>query len=117
MKEIVDRADVELLVNRFYDKVRVDELLGPVFANIHWPEHLPTMYNFWSSMLLGDQSYRNSPFAKHVALNIGAMHFERWLQLFSETVDENFKGERAEEVKARAHSIAAVWQHKLSIGH
>lgn len=26
---------------------------------------LPIMYNFWSSMLLGDQSYRGHPFKKH----------------------------------------------------
>jgi hemoglobin len=117
MREIVDRTDVELLVTRFYEKVKLDDLLAPVFAHIDWPQHLPTMYNFWSSILLGDQSYRSNPFVKHVALNIGSMHFERWLHLFNETVDENFNGERAEEVKARAHSIAAVWQHKLSIGH
>jgi len=116
MREIVDRTDVELLVTRFYDKVKLDDLLAPVFAHIDWPQHLPTMYNFWSSILLGDQSYRNSPFLKHVALNIGPEHFERWLALFAETVDENFRGLGAEEAKARAQSIAAVWQHKLATG-
>ncbi len=115
MKEINDRSDIEILVNRFYDKVKKDELLGPLFAHIDWPKHLPTMYNFWSSLLLGDQSYRDNPFAKHVPLAIDARHFGQWLVLFKQTVDENFVGEKAEEVKSRAQSIASVWQHKMGL--
>lgn len=115
MKEIIDREDVILLVNRFYDKVKQDNLLGPLFAHVDWPHHLPIMYSFWSSMLLGEQSYKGNPFQKHVGLAITASHFDRWIELFNQTVNENFIGDNAIEVKDRARSIAGVWQYKLGL--
>ena len=114
MKEITQREDIILLVNNFYEKVKQDDLLSPLFADVNWPAHLPIMYNFWSSMLLGEQSYQSNPFQKHVALAISASHFDRWLELFHQTVDENFIGDKAGEVKDRSRSIAGVWQYKLS---
>ena len=115
MKKITEREDIILLVNSFYEKVKKDDRLGPLFAHVDWPHHLPIMYSFWSSMLLGEQSYRGNPFEKHVGLAITASHFERWLELFNQTVDEDFTGDRAVEVKDRARSIAGVWQYKLGL--
>jgi hemoglobin len=112
MNDLSTRIDIELLVNSFYERVRKDDLLSPLFSHVDWPAHLPVMYNFWSSMLLGDQSYQGNPFQKHMPLAIGAAHFDQWLALFTKTVDENFAGEKADEVKSRAKSIAALWQHK-----
>ncbi len=109
------RTNIELLVNIFYDKVKKDALLAPFFEHVDWPHHLPVMYNFWSSMLLGDQSYQGSPFHKHLSLALQAQHFDRWLNLFIETVDENFEGEQAQEVKERARHIAKVFQFKLGL--
>jgi hemoglobin len=115
MKEIIAREDVILLVNNFYEKVKADELLGPLFAHVDWPHHLPIMYSFWSSMLLGEQSYQGNPFQKHMSLPLEGKHFDRWLELFFLTVDETFIGDKAIEVKDRAQSIARVWQYKLNI--
>lgn len=115
MKEITEREDIVLMVNNFYEKVKKDDLLGPVFAHVDWPNHLPVMYKFWSSMLLGEQSYQGNPFQKHVGLPISAAHFERWLELFHQTIDENFTGDSAIEAKDRARSIAGVWQYKLGL--
>jgi hemoglobin len=115
MKDIANREDVVLFVNSFYEKVKTDELLAPKFEHLDWPKHLPIMYNFWSSMLLGDQSYQGNPFQKHVALSIEAIHFDRWLKLFTQTIDEHFAGAKAEETKSRAQSIAGVWQHKMGL--
>src|SRR6187431_1169039 len=99
MKEIVVREDIILLVDNFYGKVNKDGLLGPLFAHVNWPSHLPIMYNFWSSMLLGEQSYQGNPFQKNMSLPLEGQHFDRWLELFFETVDETFIGEKALEVK------------------
>ncbi len=115
MKDITGRDDIILLVNSFYDKVKEDDLLKNIFAHVDWPAHLPTMYNFWSSMLLGEQSYRNNPFQKHIHLAINSTHFNKWFELFSETVDDHFSGPKADETKSRAQSIAGVWQHKLAL--
>ncbi len=114
-KDILDRSDIINLVDLFYDKVTKDELLAPVFRHVDWPQHLPTMYNFWSSMLLGDQTYQGNPFQKHVHLTIDSSHFNRWLELFRLTVDEHFAGFKADEVKSRATSIAGVFQHKMGL--
>jgi hemoglobin len=113
--DITSREDIKLLVDSFYDKVKVDGLIGPVFSHVDWPHHLPIMYNFWSSMLLGDQSYRGNPFQKHLPLPIQPRHFERWLQLFRQTVDEHFAGDKASEVKSRAESIAGIFQSRMGL--
>ena len=113
--DILNRSDVEVLVNSFYDKVKVDLLLAPIFAHVDWPHHLPIMYNFWSSLLLGDMSYNGNPLAKHLHLKIGKEHFTRWLQLFTQTVDENFEGFNANEAKSRAQNIAGLFQFKMGL--
>jgi len=114
-EDIATRADVIRLVDNFYDKVRRDELLSPVFAHVDWPAHLPTMYNFWCSLLFGDQTYSGNPFMRHKNLPIDSEHFTKWLALFIETVDEEFAGDRASELKQRAQSIAGVFQHRLGL--
>jgi hemoglobin len=113
--DIITRKDLTLLVDSFYNKVKSDQLLGPVFSQVNWPKHLPIMYDFWCSMLLGDQSYRGNPFQKHLHLPIDASHFTQWLKLFTATVDENFAGDKADEVKLRANSIAGIFQHKMGL--
>jgi hemoglobin len=115
MNDICQRSDVELLVNSFYDKVKSDELLAPVFAHVDWPTHLPVMYNFWSSMLLGDDTYKGNPFQKHMNLPVQSAHFDRWLLHFITTVDEHFAGIKADETKSRARDIAAVFQFKMGL--
>jgi hemoglobin len=114
-RDIVQREDIKIMVDKFYDKVKSDELLGPVFSHVDWPHHLPVMYNFWSSMLLGDQTYRGNPLQKHLPLPIDKKHFSRWLELFKKTIDENFSGEKAEEVKMRAESIASIFQLRMGL--
>ncbi|HEY8936813.1 MAG TPA: group III truncated hemoglobin [Cyclobacteriaceae bacterium] len=113
--DIASRKDIESLVGKFYEKVQADPLLAPHFSHVDWEKHLPVMYRFWSSMMLGEQSYSGNPFQKHVNLPIDEKHFTAWLKLFTETVDENFSGERADEIKLRAQSIAGVFQHKINL--
>ena len=113
--DITDRNDVKTLVDRFYEKVNADDVLAPVFAHVDWPHHLPIMYSFWSSMLLGEQSYRGNPLQNHLGLPVSSQHFQRWLHLFNQTIDENFHGEKADEVKMRAHSIAGIFQLKMGL--
>jgi hemoglobin len=113
--DIVQREDVKILVDSFYHKVKSDPLLQPVFSHVNWVHHLPVMYDFWSSMLLGDQSYKGNPLQKHLPLAIDQSHFTRWLVLFQETVNENFEGNKAEEVKMRAQAIAGIFQVKMGL--
>jgi len=66
-------------------------------------------------MLLGDRSYFGNPLQKHLPLKISREHFDRWLQLFKATVDERFKGDKADETKMRAESITAIFQFKMGL--
>ena len=115
MTDIKEREDIVQLVNKFYEKVQADPLLAPSFSHVDWVKHLPIMHSFWSSMMLGESSYQGNPFQKHASLPIKQVHFSRWLRLFIETVDENFQGEKAEEIKDRARSIARIFQYKMGI--
>ena len=96
------RADLEVLVDEFYARVRKDELIGPVFSHVDWDKHLPKIKNFWDTVMFGADNYEGRPFPPHVPLGLRVEHFERWLQLFFATVDEKFEGPGAEEIKRRA---------------
>lgn len=113
--DINNKEDIQRMVDTFYDKVNKDPLLGPVFSHVDWPHHLPIMYNFWSSMLLGEQSYRGNPLQRHLHLEIDKHHFNQWLSIFKQNVDEHFEGEKAEELKMRAQSIAGIFQLKMGL--
>lgn len=119
-KDIESREDVELLVNTFYDGIKVHNLLGPIFnvsANVNWETHLPKMYSFWSSLLLGEHSFTGNPMATHIALSknipLTALEFSEWIQLFNATVDDLFEGEKANEAKIRAANIARLMLFKI----
>lgn len=117
-RDIVTTEDVKELVDKFYKKVNNDELLAPVFnheASVNWDEHLPKMYKFWGTQLIATGDYVGRPFPPHMSLNIGKEHFEHWIRLFLETVDENFDGITAGVAKTKAKNIAAVFQYKLEL--
>lgn len=93
------------LIDAFYERVRADDRLGPIFA-AHvddWDEHLELLTDFWSSLMLTSGRYKGNPFAKHkpFAAELDAALFERWLELWQITTDEMFPAE-----------IAAAFQHK-----
>jgi hemoglobin len=122
MKQIETKDDIELLVNKFYDKVGRDKTIGFFFndiANVNWDTHLPKMYQFWETLLFGNVSYKGNPMAKHFPINeIQAMekhHFEHWLKLWVATIDENFEGEMADTAKTKAGNIANLMAYKMEM--
>ena len=117
--DITGIEDIQLLVNRFYEKIKVDELLSPVFAgripDAAWPQHLQVMYNFWASVLFAHNAYHGNPFPKHAGLPIGTHHFDKWIQLFHETIDQNFSGPKADEAKIKAVKMRLLFESKLQL--
>ncbi len=117
---LANRQDVEKLVNTFYTKVLADETIGHIFtevARLDFDLHMPVMYSFWETTLLGRLSYKGNPMAVHIRLDkkikLTETHFNRWLELFNETVDELFEGEKANEAKNRATQIRHLMQYKV----
>ncbi len=117
--DLATRRDVELLVRTFYRAAAMDDLLGPVFAAAHvdWSAHLATVTDFWMWQLLGVRGYEGNPLVAHRpahgATPFTNAHFERWLALFTETLDEHFEGAVAELAKARAAKMARALQRLL----
>lgn len=107
--------DIVLFTDQFYDKVRDDELIGPIFNNAiaDWSKHLPQMYKFWNAALFGVPGFKGNPFAKHAPLPISRVHFDRWLVLFDETINDNFEGPMADDAKRRAVAMADMFLARL----
>lgn len=96
------------LVHRFYDRVRQDAMLGPVFAAriTDWGPHLDRMVAFWSSVTLMTGRYSGAPVPAHIGLPVGQAHFDRWLALFRDTAAEVCTPAGAAHLVERAERIA-----------
>lgn len=115
LPDIRTEADINTLINTFYDKVGLDELLGPLFqadAQVHWPQPLVTMRAFWKRVLLGTGGQDGWPLPSSVALPARGEYFQRWRQLFMAAVEANFTGPIAEAAKATAQEVARRFEYK-----
>lgn len=104
----IDEGMIETLVHRFYERVRADELLGPIFSEriTDWGPHLERMCAFWSSVTLMSGRYHGQPMRSHVSLPVDAVHFDRWLSLFEATAHEVCPPNAAAHFIERARRIA-----------
>ncbi len=116
MKEIESKEDISLLVNTFYETIRKDEFLGPIF-NYHieedrWPIHLSMLTDFWEMNLFGTGTFNGRPGMKHIKVDrslkngITEDHFRRWVDLWFQTLDSLFEGPKVELAKSRAIQMA-----------
>lgn len=119
-KDIADSNDIQLLVNSFYNKVKEDAVIGYFFSQVipvNWEAHLPRMYSFWETVLLGQASYKGNPVIKHIAINekqtLQEEHFNRWLALWQQTIDELFEGTVAESAKKKPEQMKMIMMSKM----
>lgn len=117
--DIKNRADIEKLVNVFYGKVKEDAAISYFFNEVtqtNWESHLPKMCDFFENILLSSGNYDGNPMVAHEELHkkseVKENHFQHWNAMFDATVDELFKGAKAEEIKQRAANIAVAMMHK-----
>ena len=119
-KDLSQFSDIELLVRTFYQKATFDPSIGHFFTQvieIDWEAHFPQMFRFWDSVIFGTATYRGNPMLKHIKLNqkspMKPEHFETWIRLWTETVDELFEGKTAEIAKSKAHQIKDLMVFKV----
>jgi hemoglobin len=119
--DLNSRVHIEALVDHFYAKVLADPQLAPIFldvAHIDLAVHLPHIKDYWCKLLLGERGYSRHTMDIHRRLHrlrpLGEEDFERWLALFTATVDEYYSGERALRAKQLATTIAANMRHSLA---
>jgi hemoglobin len=121
LSDIHGRPEIERLVHTFYDRIRTDAMLGPIFnevAKTDWSTHLPRMVSFWETVIFRTGDYTGSPLAAHVRLvsltEMGRPQFDHWLALFRGTVDDLFAGEHADHIKNCAADMANVIHAKIN---
>lgn len=127
MKEIETRDDIFILVKNFYAKIQKNEMLSPIFnshiAKDEWPAHLDKLTDFWVTNLFGEHCFRGNPTKKHMIVDknlnykVRQEHFGKWLELWFETIDSMFEGEKAFRAKNSARKMAtgqylAIWHQR-----
>lgn len=121
MRDIETKEDITFLMDAFYTKMLDDEVVGYIFTEVtqlDLEKHLPSLTNFWENMLLTQNEYKKNVMDIHIQLNakekLLPLHFSRWLELLTETVKSNFKGDKAERMLNSARNIADLMQYKLT---
>jgi hemoglobin len=113
----IDEAMIERLVREFYGRARLDPLIGPVFeSKVHdWEDHFARISAFWSSVVLMSGRYHGQPMSAHVPLPIDSPHFDRWLEIFTETAQEICPPAAAALFLERAYRIAESLELGISV--
>lgn len=118
--DIATKKDIEQIMAVFYQKARADTLIGFFFTQVipvRWDRHLPAMCTFWENVLFYSGVYEGDPVTTHRRIHekypTRPEHFQRWIQLFSQTIDAFFEGPNAQKMKQHARAIAAVMLQKI----
>ncbi|MEO6334685.1 MAG: group III truncated hemoglobin [Pyrinomonadaceae bacterium] len=124
MKDIETRADIDRLMRVFYDRALADDVIGYIFtdvAKLDLEKHLPIIVDFWESVLFNTAAYAKhgrNPLLVHKELHeksaLTSEDFQRWLEIFTSTIDEMYAGERADFLRMRAAAIAVRIEAFLS---
>lgn len=123
MSDIQNQKDIYKIVDEFYKKLFADERISYIFTEVipihlHLERHLQMLVTFWSQAILGTGGYSNNLTQIHLDIDVKehltAEHFKIWLDLFYASIDENFEGPKAEQMKTQSLSIATVMQIKIA---
>ena len=123
MNDIETREDILLIMRKFYDKLLADESINFYFTKItetdkHLEAHFETLATFWEQSLFMKGGYFNNMFQIHKNLNekqaFKKEHFDTWLNHLYATIDNDFEGKFAEQMKTNALSMATVMQIKFT---
>ena len=120
-RDLDSRTQVHDMVVAFYRAVVFDDVLEPVFveiAEVDWSSHIPRLVDYWCRVLLGDLAYRGAMFEAHQQVDERAAFrpewFDRWHELFVETVDAGWSGPGAERAKAHAERTLESMARRLT---
>lgn len=120
MTDITTREDIDLLIKEFYSKIMTDREIGHFFTQVvqlNLETHLPKIADFWETTLFHKAVYKGNPITPHLDMHekspMTKTHFDQWVKVFCETVEEYFSGPKAEMAKQRAQSVATVMLAKI----
>jgi hemoglobin len=113
--DITSPADIQVLVEAFYDKLRSQPYLSALFDKLSprdWSQHLFMMHRFWDAVLLKSAAYTGHPLILHAFLPAKQTQVPEWVHLFYEAVEEHFTGPRAASAKAFAEKMVRIFAYK-----
>lgn len=122
--ETITRENIRKMVDRFYSQILKDEIVAPFFIeklgdemiSDEWQTHLNLLTNFWASTIMGDNSYSGQPVKPHMHMEgLQRVTFERWLELFFETLDRYYTKDNADIFKVKSQNIANNFMRLLNI--
>lgn len=116
IRDLENREDIDLLMRRFYERAMADDVIGFIFTDVAMLDldhHLPVIGDFWETIVFQTPAYTKhgrNPLQVHGELNAKVNllpeQFKRWLEIFTQTTDGLFRGERTDFIKLRAAAIA-----------
>src|SRR5690554_2801087 len=117
LADTITEENISTMVYTFYARVRRHETLGPVFNDRlegRWKMHQENMVDFWSNVLLRTGRYFGNPLVKHRKVSaIERGHFDEWLELFRETLEDIYTPETGEVIHLAARRMASGLTHGL----
>jgi len=120
----VNDNNINSLVVLFYTRVLSDKKLAPFFVeklgddlnNEKWKAHMQLLTKFWSTMILGSNTYNGAPFPPHAQMkDLDKEAFETWIVLFYECVEKLFIEEIAIKFKERGTIVAGNFVRRLNL--
>ena len=120
----ITRENIKNLVSVFYSKAIGDKEvgaffvneLGPDMKNEAWTKHIELLTDFWSTMLLGETSYKGDPFGPHAIIpDLKRTSFEKWIELFSISADEVYVSEISTRFKKKGGLFSKRFMRNLMI--
>jgi len=118
--DIQNREHIDKVVRLFYDKLLSNELMKPIFLDavkIDFEEHFGILVDFWDNILFYTGAYQRNAMMPHLDLHkvfpLKKVHFDTWLTLFEDSINELYEGEKANQAIERARSIGTIMQMKL----
>jgi hemoglobin len=116
--DILCTADIEIFVTEFYGLLAKDTIVKDIFfdrlGQQDWTPHLQVIITFWESIIFGTHAYKGQSFLPHASMNLTQIHFDRWLLLLQQSIDNNFNGVNADTIKTKANLMAILFMSKIN---
>lgn len=117
LADTITEENITTMVYTFYARIRRHETLGPVFNDRlegRWKMHQENMIDFWSNVLLRTGRYFGNPLVKHRKVSaIQRGHFDEWLELFRDTLEDIYTPEVVEQIHLASRRMAGGLTHGL----
>ncbi len=119
-RDIETYKDIYNLIDTFYGVVRKDDVIGYIFNDVmdlNWDEHTEKIAGFWNTILFSQPTYTGNPVKAHIGINrlerLTEDHFDRWYEIWTQTIDKIFDGPKADEAKEKASLMKALMLFKI----